>query len=89
MARYSTAEVIRLIMQEDRDNDEDSDSDEDVNSEDGDYLPGNGAESETEDHVSEESDESADATTSEEEQVRSFCSVLCSNCRYLQCLSYQ
>ena len=69
MARYSTAEALRLIIQEDTDSDEDIVTEEDANSEDGDHLPEAGASSDTEDHVSEESDESEDATTSEEEQV--------------------
>lgn len=71
MARYSTAEALRQILQ-DTDSDEDSVSEHDGNSDDGDYLPGAVAESDTEDHVSEESDELTDATTSEEEQVRCF-----------------
>lgn len=71
MARYSTAEALRQILQ-DTDSDEDSVGEHDGNSDDGDYLPGAVAESDTEDHVSEESDELTDATTSEEEQVRFF-----------------
>jgi hypothetical protein len=75
MAKYSTAEAIRLIMQENTDSDEDSVIEEDANSEDGDYLPGAGTDSDAEDHVSVESDESEDATSREEEQVR--CLLLC------------
>ena len=56
MARYSTAEALRQILQEDTDSDEDIVADGEVNSEDGDYLPGGGADSDTEDHVSEESE---------------------------------
>ena len=52
MAKYSTAEALRLIMQEDNDSDEDSVTEGDANSEDGDYLPGDDTDSETEDHDS-------------------------------------
>lgn len=72
MARYSTAEALQKILQEDTDSDEDSVSEGDSNSEDGDYLPGAGPDSDTEDQVSEESEESEDATTSEEDQVSHF-----------------
>src|SRR5678816_1416932 len=70
MARYSTAEALRLIMEEDTEVDEDSvaEGDADV-SEDGDYLPEVGTASDNEDHVSEEFDESEDASASDEEQV--------------------
>jgi len=44
--------------------DEDSASEGDANCEDGDYLPGAGAESYTEDHVFEESEESEDVASS-------------------------
>ena len=48
MAKYSTAEALRLIMQEDTDSDDkDSVTEEDENSEDGDCLPGAGTDSDT------------------------------------------
>ena len=72
MARFSTAEAIRQLMQMDTDTDEDSVADSDANdSGDGEYLPGAGAgtASDTSDHVSGESQESEDVTTSDEEPV--------------------
>lgn len=52
--------------------DEDSASEGDANCEDGDYLPGAGADSDTEDYMSEESEESEDVARFEEEQVSPF-----------------
>jgi len=70
MARYSTAEALRLIMEEDTEVDEDSVAEGDADdSEDGDYLPEVGTASDNEDHVSEEFDESEDVSASDEEQV--------------------
>lgn len=67
MTRYYTAEAI---LQEDTESDEDIVAEGDANdSEDGDYLPGAGTASDTEDHVSEESEESEDVSTSDEEQL--------------------
>jgi hypothetical protein len=39
LARYSTAEALRLIMQEDTGSDEDYVTEADADNEDGDYLP--------------------------------------------------
>ncbi|ESN92948.1 hypothetical protein HELRODRAFT_165090 [Helobdella robusta] len=69
MASYSTAEALRLITQEDTESDEGNVTENDASSEDGDYLLRLGADSDTEDHVSEESDESEDVITSDEEPV--------------------
>lgn len=72
MARYSAAEALRLIMQEDLENDEGDFSDDDGHdSSDGDYLPAVEIDSlsDSEDHVSGESEESEDDSGSDEEPV--------------------
>jgi len=71
MARYTTAQALRLIMEEDTEADEDSVAEGDADdSEDGDYLPEVGTASDNEDHVSEESDESENVSASDEERVK-------------------
>src|ERR1043165_2977138 len=71
MARYTTAQALRLIMEEDTKVDEDSVVEGDADdSEVGDYLPEVGTASDNEDHVSEESDETEDVSTSDEERVK-------------------
>src|SRR5678815_2087531 len=71
MARYTTAQALRLIMEEDSEPDEDSVAEGDADdSEDGDYLPEVGTASDNEDHVSEESEESEDVSASDEERVK-------------------
>ncbi|ESO00401.1 hypothetical protein HELRODRAFT_175819 [Helobdella robusta] len=60
---------LRMIMQEDAESDENNVTENDANSEDGNYLLGLGADSDTEDHVSEESDESEDVIIYDEKPV--------------------
>jgi len=70
MARYSRAEALLLIVEEDTEVDEDSVAEGDADdSEVGDYLLEVGTASDNEDDVSEEYDESEDGSASDEEHV--------------------